>query len=396
MPSIMDVVEIAEALGTKSVFPVKDRCIAVRNRHSSCHKCSEACPAGAIYAEKNKLEFDAALCMNCGSCTTVCPVEALVSLLPDDETLRKAINLTMPEADGAAVFACARIASKGLADPVKYAEVPCLSRMEESMLLELAAQGVTEIVLVDGTCKTCKYRSCRKLIREVVDTANVLLETQGSDVRVKRMSEFPDCASVHNRQELLAESRRGFFTSMHVRANDAAVETVKHMAGKGEPKNKVQEKLRDLIKVTEKGSLPQFNPERRGRLLDAMFELGESAPVELHTRLFGTVEIDYEKCNACGMCTVFCPTGALVKSQAKPEGEGFEGCSYLEFSASDCVQCNLCADACLQKCLTVHPYASTEDLFDFEPRMILLPPKPKRQGWGKDTNRFKKATGGKP
>ncbi|MDU1908859.1 MAG: 4Fe-4S ferredoxin, partial [Eggerthella sp.] len=58
------------------------------------------------------------------------------------------------------------------------------------------------------------------------------------------------------------------------------------------------------------------------------------------------------------------------------EGEG----SFLEFSAADCVQCNLCADACLKSCLTVSSTVSTEELFDFEPRLIHLPNPPARPG----------------
>ena len=98
---------------------------------------------------------------------------------------------------------------------------------------------------------------------------------------------------------------------------------------------------------------------------------------EIDTRLFGSVRIDAQRCSVCGMCTVFCPTGALVKSEVVPEdGVG----SYLEFSAADCVQCNLCADACLKKCLEVDSVVSTAELFDFEPRMIHLPDPPKRAG----------------
>ena len=75
------------------------------------------------------------------------------------------------------------------------------------------------------------------------------------------------------------------------------------------------------------------------------------------------------------MCTVFCPTGALKKSEEKPaSGEG----SFLEFQLMECVQCNLCADTCLQKCITVSNVIATSELFDFEPRLIHLPDPPAR------------------
>ena len=47
-----------------------------------------------------------------------------------------------------------------------------------------------------------------------------------------------------------------------------------------------------------------------------------------------------------------------------------EGKAYLEFQVSDCVQCNLCADACLKKCIEIVPVVSMGELFDFEPRLV--------------------------
>ena len=133
----------------------------------------------------------------------------------------------------------------------------------------------------------------------------------------------------------------------------------------------------ERFKISEDGTLPQFNPERRTEILDAMYEIGEPVVPEIDTRLFGYVTINTDLCNACNMCTVFCTTGALSKSKEKPaDGDG----SYLEFQAADCVQCNLCQDACLKKCLTVETVVPTDELFDFEPRLIWLPKPSRRPG----------------
>ena len=35
MPNLIDIVEVAEALESKAVYLAADRCVAVRNRHSS-------------------------------------------------------------------------------------------------------------------------------------------------------------------------------------------------------------------------------------------------------------------------------------------------------------------------------------------------------------------------
>ena len=192
MPNLVDIVEVAEALESKAVYLASDRCVVVRNRHASCAKCADACPTGSVFAANNVLELDGEGCVACGACTTVCPVEALIPLRPLDEDLASSVASAVAATGGKAVFACARIASKRLADPAKYAEVPCLARMEESVLLGLAARGVEDIVLVDGTCATCKFRSNVPGIDATVASANELMAAQGSDVRVRRASAFPD------------------------------------------------------------------------------------------------------------------------------------------------------------------------------------------------------------
>ena len=111
--------------------------------------------------------------------------------------------------------------------------------------------------------------------------------------------------------------------------------------------------------------------------MDSLDQLGEPAVETIDSRQFGTVSIDEEQCSACGMCAVFCPTGALKKSDERPEdGVG----SYLEFQAFDCANCRMCADVCMKKCLTVSSEVPADELFDFEPRLIHIPDPPKRTG----------------
>lgn len=374
MPNLIDIMEVTEALGKSAVFSAADRCVVVRNRHASCQKCSEACPTDAVIAVDNTLVLDDERCVACGACTTVCPTEALVPLEPLDEDLGTSIADAVGRA-GCAVFACDRIASKGLGDPSRYAAVPCLARMEESVLLSLAARGVQDILLVDGVCDTCKFRACVPGIDATVSSANTLLAAQGSNIRIRRASSFPESILLQDTHGLLGASRRGFFAQAKTMAKDAAGKTVE-MAFKQE--KVIVPTLRDRLHMSDAGTLPQFNPVRRMHVLDAMDRLGPSVVSEIDTRLFGSVSIDVDACSSCGMCTVFCPTGALVKSDLKPEdGEG----SFLEFSAADCVQCNLCADVCLKKCLVVSSVVATDELFDFEPSLIHLPNPPVRSGF---------------
>lgn len=375
MPNLKDIVDVAQALESKAVRVVADRCVVVRNRHASCRRCVKACPADAITVRNNELTLDNHACVSCGACTVACPVEALVPLDPSDAELATGAARSADALDGCAVIACARIASKDLGDPTKYTIVPCMARVDEGMLVELAAAGVSRIMLVDGTCRTCKYRDTESGVDEAVEQARGLIAAMGGATEVVRASEFPAEALLEDRASLYGQERRGFFSRSSRRAREASVKTAEVMVFKEFEQR--MPSLKERLGVTAAGAMPWLVAQRRERLMDSLDQLGASTVETIDSRQFGTVSIDEEKCSACGMCAVFCPTGALKKSEERPEdGVG----SYLEFQAFDCANCRMCADVCMKKCLTVSTEVPADELFDFEPRLIHIPDPPKRTG----------------
>ena len=370
-----DIIDVAQALESKAVRVVADRCVVVRNRNASCRRCVKACPADAITVRGNDLTLDNHACVSCGACTVVCPVEALVPLDPTDADLAAGAARSASALDGTAVIACARMAAKDVGDPSKYAMVPCMARVDEVLLVELAAAGIERVVLVDGTCRTCKYRDTSAGVDEAVAQAQALIAAQGGSAIIERASEFPAQAVLEDKASLYGQERRGFFTRSTKRAREASVKTAEVMVFKEFEQR--MPSLRERLGVTASGAMPWLTAQRRERLMDSLDQIGTPVQDTVSSRQFATVSIDEEKCSACGMCAVFCPTGALKKSDEKPEdGVG----SYLEFQAFDCVNCRVCADVCMKKCLKTSTEVSTEELFDFEPRLIHLPDPPKRTG----------------
>ncbi|MCL1797918.1 MAG: 4Fe-4S binding protein [Eggerthellaceae bacterium] len=374
MPNLIDIVEIAESLESKAIFEALDRCVVVRNRNVKCRKCAKACSVGAISIQNNKLELDHHICVGCGACTVVCPTEALIPLQPFDEELHAAITEACLATEGIALFACARIAAKKLVHPTHFAEVSCLARVDESVLLAVAAHEVSRILLIEGNCTTCKYRDCMKGFDETVSSANALLEAVGSELRVERTSEFPQEFLAEDASRIYGAARREFFTKARGGAKDVTGKTVALML-KGEKDEKPQSPQQRL-KVSAAGTLPQFEAKRRMKILDAMDRMGGLRVPEIETRLWGNVTIDLDKCNSCRICTTFCPTGALHKIETEKDGEKkFD----IEFSVADCVQCKTCVDICIKRCIEVDSLVSAEELFDFEPRFIAIPIPQKKQ-----------------
>lgn len=391
MPTINDVMEMAEALESAAVVAAVDRCVAVRNRNSTCRKCVDVCIADAIEVGNNELTISNSACVACGSCVAVCPTAALISLDPMAEDLAVEVAGALRAAgEGRAVFACARMAARNIGDPDKYAAVPCLGRMVEDDILDLAANGASEVILVDGTCKTCKYRATGPAIDATVATARTLMDAQGCSMPVTRTSEFPPDV-VGDTMKAIGAARRGFFTSAGSMAKDVALTAAEKAVADvlHQRQDAKMATLRERLGVGKKGSLPQFEAERNLRLLDAMDALGACEAPVIDTRRFGWVSIDPADCVGCGMCVMFCPTGALrwaEEEEVKPQDVKFRpgvlssvvgdddeedpGRRAVEFSAADCVQCNLCADACLRHCVSVSSAVPSAELFDFEPRLL--------------------------
>lgn len=371
MPNLNDIMEMMNALETKAIITAPTRCVAVRNRHSSCRKCADVCLADCITIDKNELEIDAGACVACGACVAVCPTQALISVDPMEEELAAAVADTTRATDGVTVIACARKAARQTGDPDKYSVVPCLARMDEMLLVELAARGIRDIHLVDGTCRTCKYRAVVPAIDDTVASARELLATVGSDAVITRSDDFPPGAKVADLHKAVGAARREFFTSTGHYAKDVAKSAAEKVVNDKLRQLKLQKEeqsLREKLGVKAgAGKMPTIEASRNLAILDAMTRIGEPVEPEMFTRIFGDIQIDPEVCNGCNMCVMFCPTDALRKSLDKHPDETR---AYVEFSMADCTQCNLCADACLKKCIEIIPVVGTEELFDFEPRLV--------------------------
>lgn len=371
-----NILGLFEKLESQSLAVQPSRCVVVRNRNASCRRCAEACPTGAILVEGNDLAVAPERCVGCGTCATVCPTAALESKKPDDKELLRAAVAAMQANDGAAVImdAAMQAAAEGKYDPAKVVVVKSLGRVDESLIAVLAAGGATSVALVAGPVEDASAASDRTA-QLVCDTAALLLETWGSDVSVKLTSKLP--RSVRRTEPAEFDTgRRGFFSSVRDEARAAAAITAEHVVreklGAEEPEEP------KFAKVAEDGTLPHFLPERRGRLLLALSNLGSPEDVMIDTRLFGHVIIDGEKCTSCQMCATFCPTEAIRKfgdaATAAETGKPFG----IDHYTGRCVQCHCCEDICPTGALTLSTDVFATDVTK-RGRSERIPMKPRKR-----------------
>lgn len=372
-----NILGLFEKLESQSLAVEPHRCVVVRNRNARCRRCAEACPAGAIAVEGNDLAVAPELCVGCGACATVCPTAALTAKKPGDKELLRLAVAAMQANDGVAVIAeeAMLAAAEGKYDPTKVVAVKDLGRVDESLIAVLAAGGASSIVLVEAPAEAAGESSgsgaaaaaaadateaadagsaedavAPRVAELVASTAALLLETWGSGASVKVARKLPASVRAAGVADFDA-SRRGFFATMRDEARSAAAITAEHVVreklGADEPEEP------KFAKVTDDGTLPHFLPERRGRLLLALSNLGEPADVMIDTRLFGHVIIDEGKCVSCQMCATFCPTEAIRKfgdaETAADTGKPFG----VDHFTGRCVQCRCCEDICPTGALTL-------------------------------------------
>jgi len=99
--------------------------------------------------------------------------------------------------------------------------VTCLGRVEESLLVTLAALGVRRVSLVQARCAQCEHVSGFEMARVVCDTASALLATWNNDMRIDLAEKLP--SSVRRAgDEGYDASRRSFFSSMKDEAKNVA------------------------------------------------------------------------------------------------------------------------------------------------------------------------------
>ena len=334
--------DVLKRLASADLLIDQHRCVRVRNKNAQCRACAEACPTGCIGHEDNELIVAAEKCIGCATCTSACPTDALRPKKPTDDELFVLCTKAGEANDSRVVLACRNIldAADGLFDADKVVRVTCLGRIDQSMLVSLAAAGASSISLVSGDCGQCEKRRGFAVCEEVVGSVRTLLDAWNVPCKVRLSIKLPSSVRLVD-DPGYDQSRRAFLLSTRDDAREVA-EAAAFVAMEDALCLKAEEPPR-FVHVDEQGSLPCSISARRQVLLDALRALerrfGQPQDIMIDTRMWSQVLIDSDKCLSCRMCATFCPTGA----NSKFSDDGVIG---IRHQVSKCVNCRLCQDIC--------------------------------------------------
>lgn len=357
MPGISSIAKVATGAVSAVITVDASRCVASRHRASSCRACVEACSCEALRFEAGRIAVDALACNGCLACAGVCPTEAISAEGRSDKALSKEADVALEHAGGISVFACNRAMDRTDLDLSGVVALPCLVRLDESLLCEQASRGAYRIVLVDANCAECPRKASKAVIDETVACANEALAVCDADVSVECASAFPD--------EVLVEGEGGYDASRRFLFAQAGQMAGEHVMKAVE--DAVSDKAANPEEATMWNPLETFSVDKRMRMLNALDMMGAPETGRLDVRRYHTVSVDANRCTGCEVCAMFCPTGAL-QSTAGDSGE-----STLEWSAAECTGCSLCHDVCANDAIVLSPGVSCAELFDFEPRVLRGP-----------------------
>ncbi|MGV8084125.1 MAG: 4Fe-4S dicluster domain-containing protein [Coriobacteriia bacterium] len=354
MPGIGRIIDVAEALRTPSVVIAAERCTHCHHQASTCSRCEQVCPAHAISVSADGPRIDSVMCVDCGGCVSACSTGALEGLKPRDSALAEEIA-TKAKYHNRVTVACSQVSSAGSGAVV----LPCLARLDPSMLLFAFERGAECVSLCAGVCGSCSSRppASRGLALRPFSAAaeaERVLRALGLPGRIE-VAEGLEHAE-REEAETVGLSRRGFLEALRKGSAGYAAKAVSVLLPEPGAEAAKSAEVATAAAAKARRVLPAHVPEKRERMLGVLRSLlagrklpreGEASPI------FTAPAIERGRCNGCALCALICPTGALMTEGA--DGGTSGDVLRITCRSAACVECGLCVEMCQLGALCLEP-----------------------------------------
>jgi ferredoxin len=324
-------------------------CAHSRNETVGCNACVDICSAEAISSDKSRqqIKVNPNLCVGCGACTTVCPTGALTYAYPranEQGQKLKTLLSTYTAAGGKDVVLLLHSQQAGQA---------LINEWGRAAQLKLA-HGAPAHVIPVALWHTASLGVDVWFTALAYGAAQVLVLTTDEEA-----PQYADALQAQMAQAQAMLQGLGY-------ANNAAVLQMVQAKQALELDAEVQRITTGAARL--KSSIPvatyAVTAEKRSTLQLVVDHLLEHAPVLKSANapealalpqdgaMFGTVQVNKDKCTLCMSCVSACPANALQDNQNAPQ---------LRFVEKNCVQCGLCVKTC------------PEDALQLQSRLLLTP-----------------------
>ncbi|MGN1209277.1 MAG: 4Fe-4S binding protein, partial [Duodenibacillus sp.] len=163
----------------EALFAIRpEACARFRHAASSCTRCADVCPAGAV-SFAVQAHIHARDCRQCGACAAVCPLEAITGGVDLQE--RKARSL----AEVRDVRLQCQRAEGDFGDVDGTVSVHCLQSVSDTQIARALLAGVRRWVFVRNDCSRCERRNPKAGIDAVLRRIHAFAEELGVTVEVE-------------------------------------------------------------------------------------------------------------------------------------------------------------------------------------------------------------------
>ncbi len=308
-------------------------CINSLQSQVSCDHCMEVCPNEAIIRDENgKLILQKESCTGCGACLCHCPTECFKT---DDWKETKLINrVTQSECDVVELFCGGHDKSYGKVDkenPRDFVRMNvCFAALSKDAWFEMAQ--AKKLIIHREACDECEIRGCEKLWTDRVEQTREYLTACQLTPQIEICSVKQNGSILRRRwAETTGEkatSRREFLLKARNMGMDAVLPSFLKTAKA--PTSKQHE---------ESATLWPIWSQRFG----VAYSKAEIEHGKGEAAMWPYLQVK-DSCISCGVCSYFCPTGALQKVEK-------DGMYQTLFNAGRCADCRLCEELCCQKAI---------------------------------------------
>lgn len=279
------------------------RCLRMRYSASSCRRCADICPHGAVSLD-GSFSLDRERCRACLLCTSVCPVGAAEQSSEFSTCLAQLARVPDP------VLGCIRTKD------TSNAALPCLGGLSEEHLLALCHSLSGKLILNLSVCTDCPNSAIVPHLRRRL----AMLGEAGLLEGGCSLAAAESAAELCFRDEAIG--RRGFFRSLRNSLFQSAAEIVSGSTELCERRSGYAEKR---------------VPVRRQLLNGIAGHLCADREKTVRSRYNSLITFS-GNCTSCQGCVAICPTGALRTES----GEAPPQCN-----PHICTGCGLCVEFCL-------------------------------------------------
>lgn len=281
------------------------RCLRMRFSASSCRRCIDICPHGAVVID-GRLSIDPEKCLGCLLCTAVCPTGALEQSNDFSACLTQLARV--PES----VLGCIRTKERS------NAAVACLGGLSEEHLLALYHTLAGSLTLNLSLCSSCPNQPMIAHLKQRLKTLSTA-RLSNSNCRIEITESAQE---IQYREESVG--RRSFFKSLGSALFKSADIVIS--SGNEQTERRTEYAAKRL-------------PYRRELLNNTKSKLSNELKTQIQKHFDSSMSFE-NTCTKCQGCVAICPTGALKTLSAE---------EIPVFDQLSCTGCGLCVEFCLDQ-----------------------------------------------